>query len=96
MPPRTESASFEALAPPRVRSASLEGSCTHVVHAPAPVRAFNALTPQDARHDPDMPENRAPALFHQLTGDGHPHHYVAQCDEAGVSPVTLCHLPPYG
>jgi hypothetical protein len=30
------------------------------------VRAFNALTPQDARHDPDAPGNHAPALFHRL------------------------------
>jgi hypothetical protein len=32
------------------------------------VRAFNAPTPQDARHDPDTPGNRVPALFHRLPG----------------------------
>jgi hypothetical protein len=60
------------------------------------VRAFNALTPQDAHHDPDMPGNHVQALFHQLLGGGHPRHCVALCDEAGVSPVTLCRPPPYG
>jgi hypothetical protein len=60
------------------------------------VRAFNALTPQDARHDPDTPGNRVPALFHRLPGGGHPHRCLALCDEAGVSPVTLRRLPPYG
>jgi hypothetical protein len=57
------------------------------------VRAFNALTPQDARHDPDTPGNRVPALFHRLPGGGHPRRCLALCDEAGVSPVTLCRLP---
>jgi hypothetical protein len=61
-----------------------------------PVWAFNALTPQDARHDPDTPGNRVLALFHQLPGEGHPRHCVALCDEVGVSPVTLCRLPLYG
>jgi hypothetical protein len=37
-------------------------------HSCPRVRAFNALTPQDARHDPDTPGNRVPALFHQLLG----------------------------
>jgi hypothetical protein len=60
------------------------------------VWAFNALTPQDARHDPDTPGNRVPALFHQLPGEDHPCRCVALCDEAGVSSVTLCRLPPYG
>jgi hypothetical protein len=60
------------------------------------VRAFNAPTPQDGRHDPDTPGNRVPVLFHRLPGGGHPRHCVALCDEAGVSPVTLCRLPPYG
>jgi hypothetical protein len=60
------------------------------------VRAFNALTPRDAHHDPDAPENRVPALFHQLPREGHPRHCVALCGEAGVSRVTLCRLPPYG
>jgi hypothetical protein len=81
---------------PSAGTASLEGTCTHIVHAPAPVYAFNALTPQDARRDPDTPGNRVPALFHQLHGEGHPRHYVALCDEAGVSSVTLCRLPLYG
>jgi hypothetical protein len=60
------------------------------------VRAFNALTPQDACHDPDTLGNRVPALFHQLPGGGHPRRCLALCDEASVSPVTLCRLPPYG
>jgi hypothetical protein len=64
-------------------------SCPHV-------RAFNALTLQDARHDPYMPGNRVPALFHRIPGGGHPRHCIALCDEAGVSPVILRHLPPYG
>jgi hypothetical protein len=59
------------------------------------VRAFNALTPQDARHDPDTPGNRVPVLFHRLPGGGHPHDCVALCDEARVSPATLCRLPLY-
>jgi hypothetical protein len=57
------------------------------------VRAFNALTPQDARRDPVTPGNRVPALFHQLPGGGHPRRCVGK---AGVSSVTLCRLPPYG
>jgi hypothetical protein len=81
---------------PSARTVSLEGTCTHVVRAPAPVRAFYALTPQDARHDPDTPENRVPALFHRLPGGGYPRHYVALCDEARVSSATLCRLPQYG
>jgi hypothetical protein len=60
------------------------------------VRAFNALTSQDARRDLGTPENRVPALFHQLPGGGHPRRCVALCGEAGVSSVTLCRLPPYG
>jgi hypothetical protein len=36
------------------------------------VRAFNALTPQDARHDPETPGNHAPALFHRLPGKAIP------------------------
>jgi hypothetical protein len=36
------------------------------------LRAFNALTPQDARHDPNTPGNHAPALFHQLPGKAIP------------------------
>jgi hypothetical protein len=58
-------------------------------------RAFNALTPQDARHDPDTPWNHAPALFHRFLGEGHPRHCVTLCGEAGVSPVTLCRLLLY-
>jgi hypothetical protein len=81
---------------PSARTVLLEGTWTHVVLAPTPVRAFNALTPQDARHDPDTPGNRIPALFHRLPGGGHPRHYVALCDEARVSSATLCRLPPYG
>jgi hypothetical protein len=60
------------------------------------VRAFNALTLQDTCHDPDTPGNHVPALFHRLLGGGHPRRCVALCDEAGVSSVTLCRLPPYG
>jgi hypothetical protein len=95
-PPRAGSASLEGSTAPRAGSASLEGTCTHVARAPAPVRAFNDLTPQDARHDPDTPGNRVPTLFHRLPGGGHPRRCSALCDEAGVSPVTLRHLPPYG
>jgi hypothetical protein len=95
-PPRARSASLEGSTAPQAGSASLEGTCTHVARAPAPVRAFNDLTPQDARHDPDTPGNRVPALFHRLPGGGHPRRCSALCDEAGVSPVTLRHLPPYG
>jgi hypothetical protein len=54
------------------------------------VRAFNAPTPQDAHHDPGTPGSRAPVLFHRLPGEGHPRHGVALCDEASVSPVTMC------
>jgi hypothetical protein len=57
------------------------------------VRAFNALTPQDARRDFGTPGNRVPTLFHQLPGGGHPRRYVALCGEVGVSSVTLCRLP---
>jgi hypothetical protein len=60
------------------------------------VRSFNALTPQDVHHDPDTPGNRVPALFHQLPEGGYPRRCLALCDEAGVSPVTLRRLPPYG
>jgi hypothetical protein len=65
-------------------------------HSCPRVRAFNAPTPQDTRHDPDTTENRVPVLFHQLPGGGHPRHCIALCDEAGVSLVTLRRLPPYG
>jgi hypothetical protein len=83
--------------PPRARPASLEGTCTHVARAPSPeVRAFNALTPQNARCDFGTPGNRVPTLFHQLPGGGHPRCCVALCGEVGVSSVTLCRLPPYG
>jgi hypothetical protein len=34
------------------------------------VRAFNAPTPQDVRHDPDTPGNRVPVLFHRLPEGG--------------------------
>jgi hypothetical protein len=109
-PPWARSASLEALTPPRAGSTSLEGSTPPSgevrlarghLHARCPrsyprVRAFNALTPQDTRHDPDTPGNRVPALFHRLPGGGHPRRCVALCDEARVSSVTLCHLPPYG
>jgi hypothetical protein len=37
-----------------------------------PLRALNALTPQDARHDPDTPGNHAPTLFHRLPGKAIP------------------------
>jgi hypothetical protein len=60
------------------------------------VRAFNALPPQDARHNPDTPGNRVLVLFHRLPGEGHPRHCAALCDEAGVNFVTLRRLPPYG
>jgi hypothetical protein len=95
--PSSEVRLARGLNAPSARTASLEGTCTHVVHAPASrVRAFNALTPQDARHDPDTLGNHVPALFHLLPREGHPCHCVALCDEASVSSVTLCRLPPYG
>jgi hypothetical protein len=62
-------------------------------HSCPRVRAFNALTPQDARHDPGTPGNRVPALFHQLPREDHPRHYVALCgrprDTAPPTPVQL-------
>jgi hypothetical protein len=64
-------------------------SCPHV-------QAFNALAPQDTCHDPDTPGNRVPALLDQLLWGGYPCRCFALCDEAGVSPVTLRRLPPYG
>jgi hypothetical protein len=36
------------------------------------LRAFNAPTPQDARHDPDTPGNHAPVLFHRFPGKAIP------------------------
>jgi hypothetical protein len=36
------------------------------------LRAFNALTPQDARHDLDTLGNHAPTLFHRLPGKAIP------------------------
>jgi hypothetical protein len=60
------------------------------------VRAFNALTPQDARHDPDMPRNHARRCSTDSPGKGHSCHCVTLYDEAGVSPVTLCRLLLYG
>jgi hypothetical protein len=96
MPPLAKSASLEGQTPPRAGSVSLEGTCTHI-HAPAPrVRAFNSLTPRDARHDPGTPGNRVLTLFHQLPRGGHPRRCVTLCGKAGISFVTLCRLPPYG
>jgi hypothetical protein len=45
------------------------------------------------RHYSDTPGNHAPVLFRQLPGGGHPRRYSALCGKAGVSSVTLCHLP---
>jgi hypothetical protein len=45
---------------------------TRYPHSCPRVRAFNALTPQDTRHNPGTPGNRVPALLHQLPGGGHP------------------------
>jgi hypothetical protein len=67
----------------------------HHPHPCSRARASNALTSQDARHDPDTPGNHAPTLFHRLPEEGHPRHCVTLCDKAGVSPVTLCHLLLY-
>jgi hypothetical protein len=53
--------------PPRARRSR---SCSRV-------RAFNALTPQDARHDSNTHGNHAPVLFHRPPGGGHPRHYAA-------------------
>jgi hypothetical protein len=92
--PRVRSASLEGQTPPRAGSALLEDTCTHVARAPAPrVRAFNALTPQDARRDLGAPGNRVPALFHQLPGGGHPCRCVALCGKAGVSSVRCAAYP---
>jgi hypothetical protein len=41
-------------------------------HSYPRLRAFNALTPQDAHHDPDTPGNHALALFHRLPGKAIP------------------------
>jgi hypothetical protein len=46
-------------------------------------------------HDPDMPGNHAPALFHRLPREDHPRHYTTLCGEASVSPVALWHLLLY-
>jgi hypothetical protein len=77
------------------RSDALPGWPSHPRSCPR-LRAFNALTPQDARHDPDTPGNHAPVLLHRLPREGHPCHCVALCGEAGVSPVTLRCLLLYG
>jgi hypothetical protein len=69
--------------PPRSRAPA----CSHRPRSCPRVQAFNALTPQDARHDPDTPRNHAPVLFHRLPGEGLPRHCVTLCDETGVSPV---------
>jgi hypothetical protein len=110
-PPRAGSASLEGSTPPPLGQGPPRSRAQHPLgedrltrghlHARRPrscprVQAFNALTPQDARHNPGTPGNRVPALFHQLPGGGHPHRCVTLCDEAGVSSVTLCRLPPYG
>jgi hypothetical protein len=107
--PRAGSASLEGSTPPRrgpprsraQRPLDEDRLARGHLHTRRPrscprVRAFNALTSQDAHHDPDTPGDRVPALFHQLPGEGHPRHCVAMCDEASVSPVTLCRLLPYG
>jgi hypothetical protein len=39
---------------------------------------------------------RASALFHQLLGEDHPHHYTTLCGEASVSSMALCRLLLYG
>jgi hypothetical protein len=108
-PPRARSASLEGSTPPQrgpprsraQRPLGRDRLARGHLHARRPrsypcVWAFNALTPQDTRHDPDTPRNRVPALFYQLPGECHPHHFVALCDEAGVSSVILCRLPLHG
>jgi hypothetical protein len=110
IPPQVRFASLEVSSPPSGEVRLARGFNTPSgkvllarghLHARRPrscpcVRAFNAQTQQDARHDPNTPGNHVPTLFHQLPGEGHPHHCIALCDEAGVNPVTLCRLPPYG
>jgi hypothetical protein len=99
----------QGLNAPRVRTASLQDYAPSGgarlarghLHTRRPrtctrVWAFNPLTPQDARHNTDTPGNRVSLLFHRLPGGGHPSRCLALCDEAGVSHVTLCRLPPYG
>jgi hypothetical protein len=108
-PPLARSASLEGSTPlwrgpPRSRAQRPLGEdrlARGHLHARRPrscphVQAFNALTPQDVRHDPDTPGHHTPVLFHRLPGEGHPRHCVALYDEAGVSLVTLRRLPPYG
>jgi hypothetical protein len=109
-PPQVGSASLEGSTPPlgqgpprsraqrplgedRLAPGDLHARCPHSCPR---VWAFNALTPRDARHDPGTPGNRVPVLFHQLPMGGHPRRFVTLCGKAGVSSVTLCHLPPYG
>jgi hypothetical protein len=70
--PRARSASLEGSTPPR-RGPSRSRVPARMLPTLLPhVRAFNALTPQNARRDLGTPRNRVPTLFHQLPGGGHP------------------------
>jgi hypothetical protein len=99
--PRAGSASLEGSRPPRAGSASLEGSPPPRSRLPrmcarsrTRVRAFNALT------------RRGGAITRlglttwscctNCLGGTHPRHCGGLCDVAGVSPVTLRRLLPYG
>jgi hypothetical protein len=93
-------------APPRARSASLEGS--HTLERAPPrsrishehtcsrmrVRAFNALTRQ-SRTITRLGITHQRCSANSLEG-AHPRHYGELCDEAGVSSVTLCRPLLYG
>jgi hypothetical protein len=99
--PRAGSASLEGSWLPQAGSTSLEGSPpprsrlmhTHV-RSRTRVQTFNALTTAGRHHH--APETHAPALLHQLPRGTHPRYCGGLCDTAGVSPVTLRRLLPYG
>jgi hypothetical protein len=101
LPPRSRAHAPSSRLPPRSRvPASLE-------RAPPPsrlphehtcsrtrVRAFNALT-QQSRSITRLGITPRRCTANSL-GGAHPHHCGELCDEAGVSPVTLCRPLLYG
>jgi hypothetical protein len=90
-PPRSRAARPLGWGLPRSRAPSSTAPPLLLTRA-----GINALTPQDARHDPDAPGNHASALLHRIPEEGHPRHCVTLCGEAGVSSVTRCRLLLYG